>query len=109
MKRICFSICIPRWVVLHCGEHNGIAVSRYNRYGRWYAHRSWKRRSLGRSEKNIAGRWGHYDSKGHCIGYSERTWFLAMKHFDREGNPVGSSYGRWIFYVHITQRESKAL
>ena len=104
MKRICFSICIPRWVIIHIGSGNGIVISRYNRYGRWYAHRGWKRRGLGRSEKTIAGQWGHYDAKGHCIAYSQRAWFWVLKHFDREGNPVGSTWGRWIFLIHRTGR-----
>ena len=100
MRKIGFSICIPRLGAIHFGVSNGIVASRFCKYG-WYAHYGKRRRSVCRSEKNITGEWGHYDRRRNRIGYSQHVWFLKLQHFDKNETPIGSTYGRWIFPVHI--------
>ena len=103
MNKIGFSIYIPYWVYLHAGTGKGITVSRRCAYN-WLAHYGSRRRSMGRSEKNVMGVWCHFDSKGRCVGYSKRR-LLLFRHFDKGEKPVGFTVNLGILRIHFLKKQ----
>ena len=102
MRRVGFSIYIPFLAILHMGTGRGLVFSRCCSFG-WLAHYGHKRRSLGRSEKNIMGIWGHYDPRGRCTGYSRRRGLL-IRHFNDREEPMGATISLGILLLHFLKK-----
>ena len=102
MRKIGFSIYIPFLVLLHVGIGKGIRISRCCGSG-WLAHYGRKKRSMGRSEKNIMNIWGHFDPKSRCMGFSKNKGLLIL-HYDGNSNRAGFSLVLGILLLHFLKK-----
>ena len=100
MRKMCFSIKIPYWKIVHfeggrmVGESRRTAfkgLAHYDRYGR----------CLGKSIRNFVGELNHYDCGGRCTGYSRRCGYREITHFGSRGQINGTTHSiLGILFVH---------
>jgi hypothetical protein len=102
VKRIGLSVYIPLLVLLHLGIGRGIRVSRCCGSG-WLAHYGGKKRSMGRSERNLMNIWGHFDPKSSCMGFSKHKGLLIL-HYDANGDRMGFSLVLGILLLHFLKK-----
>lgn len=90
MRKMCFSIKIPFWKIIHFEVGKKVGESRpacfkglahYDRYGR----------STGKSVRNFIGELNHYDCRGRCAGCSRRSGLGEITHFDSRGQIEGTT------------------
>ena len=103
MKKMCFSIKIPCWKIIHFEAGKKIGESRPACF-KGLAHYDCRDRSTGKSVRNLVGELNHYDCKGRCTGYSRRSGYLEITHFDSRGRVKGTT--RSVLGVLFVHRET---
>ena len=102
MSRMCFSIKIPYWKIIHFEAGQKIGESRLACF-KGLAHYDRVGRSLGNSIRNFVGELNHYDSRGHCTGYSRRSGMGRLTHFGNRGEVQGFSTAiMGVLFIHHT-------
>ena len=100
MKKMCFSIKIPFWKIIHFDEGKKVGESRPTCF-KGFAHYDRYGRPTGKSVRNFIGELNHYDCNGRCTGYSRRSSFGEVKHFDGRGRVEGKTQViLGILFVH---------
>ena len=90
MKKMCFSIKIPFWKIIHFEAGKKVGESRPAAF-KGLAHYDCNGRCLGKSIRNFIGELNHYDCRDRCTGYSRRSGFEKITHFSSRGQINGTT------------------
>lgn len=103
MKKMCFSIKIPWWKIIHFEAGKKVGESRPACF-KGLAHYDRRGRSTGKSIRNLVGELNHYDCRGRCVGYSRRSGLGGITHFSNRGRVNGTT--RSILGVLLVHSET---
>ena len=90
MKKMCFSIKIPFWKIIHFEAGKKVSESRPAAF-KGLAHYNHHGRCLGKSIRNFIGELNHYNCSGRCTGYSRQSDFFEITHFSSGGRIRGKT------------------
>lgn len=105
MNKMCLSIKIPYWKIIHFDSGKLVAVSKLACF-KGFAHYDCHGSFIGKSVRNFIGELNHYDSKGKCAGYSRRSGFATTTHFSARGIAEGKTYNLGgMLFIHVDATE----
>ena len=103
MKKMCFSIKIPFWKIIHFEAGKKAGESQLVAF-KGLAHYDNRGRCLGKSIRNFVGELNHYDCRDRCIGYSRRSGFGEITHFNHRGRIKGKTASvLGILFLHAVR------
>ena len=109
MKKMCISIKIPWWKIIHFEAGKKVGESRLACF-KGLVHYDYHGRCLGKSVRNFIGELNHYDCRGRCTGYSRQSGYGEITHFSSRGQITGitnHAFGVIFFHRELTKNEKQ--